>query len=48
MNHIPGWVKAGVQRCGKYGSARAWKRENDAAPNDGFMDVPEQMEIPFD
>ena len=47
VNHIPGWVKAGVQRCGKYGSARAWKRENDTASGDRFMDVPEQMEIPF-
>ena len=47
MHHVPGWTFAGVQRCGKYGSARAWKRYEDTAPESGFMDIPEQIEIPF-
>ena len=34
---------------GKYGSARAWKRIADTTePEEGFMDVSEQMEITFD
>ena len=24
MHHMPGWEAAGIQRCGKYGSARTW------------------------
>ena len=49
MHHMPGWEAAGIQRCGKYGSARAWKRTADTTPLEkGFMDVSEQMEIPFD
>jgi hypothetical protein len=39
----------GIQRFAKYGSARAWKRTADTTPpEEGFIDVPEQMEIPFD
>ncbi len=49
MHHMLGWEAAGIQRCGKYGSARAWRRITDAtAPKEGFIEVPEQMEIPFD
>lgn len=49
MHHMLDWEAPGIQRCGKYGSARAWGRITDAtAPKEGFIDVPEQMEIPFD
>lgn len=49
MHHMPGWEPVGIQRFAKYGSARAWKRTTDTkGPEEGFMDVPEQMEIPFD
>ncbi len=49
MHHIPDWEPAGIQRCGKYGSARAWKRKNETSTTeDGFISVTEQMELPFD
>ncbi|MCR5323052.1 MAG: hypothetical protein K6E85_07270 [Lachnospiraceae bacterium] len=49
MHHIPDWEPAGIQRCGKYGSSRAWKRKNDTSnTKDGFISVTEQMELPFD
>ena len=48
MYHISGWEPAGVQRCGKYGSCRAWKRVEDKTIADGFIEVTEQMELPFD
>lgn len=49
MHHMLGWEATGIQRCGKYGSARAWRRIIDAtALKEGFIDVPEQMEIAFD
>ena len=49
MHHMPGWEPVGIQRFAKYGSARAWKRTADTTPpEEGFMDVSEQMEIPFD
>lgn len=49
MHHMSEWEPVGIQRFTKYGSARAWKRKDDnKPPEEGFMDVPEQMEIPFD
>ena len=49
MHHIPGWETVGIQRFLKYGSARAWRRKEDIkTPEEGFIDVPEQMELPFD
>lgn len=49
MHGMKDWETAGIHRFKKYSRQRAWKRKNaPTAPTDGFMDVPEQMELPFD
>ena len=47
MHHFPEWEAVGTRAVGKYGRVRAWKRREGSEPDDGFIDVPEQMEIPF-
>ena len=50
MHCMKDWGPAGIQCFTKYSRQRAWKRKQDAtnAPGDGFMEIPEQMELPFD
>ena len=50
MHCMKDWEPAGIQCFTKYSRQRAWKRKQDAtnAPGDGFMEIPEQMELPFD
>jgi hypothetical protein len=43
-NSIVGWEKYKQHRFRKYGQQNSWKR---SAGNDGFMDLPDDMEIPF-
>lgn len=47
MHHFPEWEAIGTRTVGKYGRVRAWKRKACSEPDDGFIDVPEQMKIPF-
>ena len=47
MHHFSEWEAIGTRTVSKYGRVRAWRRKSDTAPDDGFMKVPEQMEIPF-
>ena len=50
-NAIEGWKQHGTHRFGKeYGIQRSWKRMEDSVKKDkdGFMEVPEQLEIPFE
>ena len=50
-NAIEGWKPHGTHRFGKeYGIQRSWKRieESVKKDKDGFMKVPEQLEIPFE
>ena len=50
-NAIVGWKPHGTHRFGKeYGIQRSWKRMEDSVKKDkdGFMEVPEQLEIPFE
>ena len=50
-NAIEGWKPHGTHRFGKeYGIQRSWKRIADSVKKDkdGFMEVPEQLEIPFE
>ena len=50
-NAIEGWKPHGTHRFGKeYGIQRSWKRMEDSVKKDkdGFMEVPEQLEIPFE
>lgn len=47
MHHFPEWEAVGTRTVGKYGRVRAWKRKACSEPDDGFIDVPEQMKIPF-
>ena len=48
MHHNPDWEAVGTRTFSKYGRARAWKRKSDKSSDDGFVTVPEQMEIPFE
>ena len=50
-NAIVGWKPHGTHRFGKeYGIQRSWKRMEGSVKKDkdGFMEVPEQLEIPFE
>ena len=50
-NAIEGWKPHGTHRFGKeYGIQRSWKRMKDSVKKDkdGFIEVPEQLEIPFE
>ena len=50
-NAIEGWKQHGTHRFGKeYGIQRSWKRTEgtEKKDKDGFMEVPEQLEIPFE
>ena len=50
-NAIEGWKQHGTHRFGKeYGIQRSWKRieGTEKKDKDGFMEVPEQLEIPFE
>ena len=50
-NAIVGWKSHGTHRFGKeYGIQRSWKRMVDSVKKDkdGFIEVPEQLEIPFE
>ena len=50
-NAIEGWKPHGTHRFGKeYGIQRSWKRIESSGKKDkdGFMEVPEQLEIPFE
>ena len=50
-NAIEGWKQHGTHRFGKeYGIQRSWKRIEgiEKKDKDGFMEVPEQLEIPFE
>ena len=50
-NAIEGWKPHGTHRFGKeYGIQRSWKRieESVKKDKDGFMKVPEQLELPFE
>ena len=50
-NAIEGWKAHGTHRFGKeYGIQRSWKRieGTEKKDKDGFMKVPEQLEIPFE
>lgn len=48
MHGVSDWEAVGVQRVGKYGRQRAWKKKiPPVILNDGFEPVTEQMEIPF-
>ena len=50
-NAIEGWKPHGTHRFGKeYGIQRSWKRMEDSVKKDkdGFMEVPEQLKIPFE
>ena len=50
-NAIEGWKPHGTHRFGKeYGIQSSWKRMEDSVKKDkdGFMEVPEQLEIPFE
>lgn len=48
-NSIEGWVKHGSNHRfgGGIGTQRAWRREKPKKDEEGFLQVPEQMEIPF-
>lgn len=48
-NDIDGWIKHGSNhRFGEgIGTQRAWRREKPKKDEDGFLQVSEQMEIPF-
>lgn len=45
LGKIPGWEPVSSHRFKHYGIQRAWKR---IGTNDGFMPIPDGMEIPFD
>lgn len=50
MNNMPGWEYVSSHNFFEYGKHRAWKREGTPPvieDPDGFVPVPEQMEIPF-
>ena len=50
-NAIVGWKPHGTHRFGKeYGIQRSWKRMEESVKKDkdGFVEVPEQLEIPFE
>lgn len=47
MHHFSEWEAVGTRTVGKYGRVRAWKRKTCSEPDDSFIDVPEQMKIPF-
>lgn len=47
MHHNPDWEAVGTRTVSKYGRVRAWRRKNDSISDDGFIEAPEQMEIPF-
>ena len=54
MHHMPGWEYVGTRAVGKYGKARAWRKNTPpitdpaAQTKDGFVSVPKHMTIPFD
>ena len=49
MHGMKAWETAGIRHFKKYSRQRTWKRKNaPTAPADGFMDIPEQMELSFD
>ena len=50
-NAIEGWKQHGTHRFGKeYGIQRSWKRIEgiEKKDKDGFMEVPEKLDIPFE
>lgn len=48
-NSIVGWVATQkTHRFNVYGPQKAWERVQHKADENGFMRVPEQMELPFD
>ncbi len=50
MDNIPGWKRVTTHDFFDYGKQRGWVREGtspEKGDTDGFMPVPEQMEIPF-
>ncbi|SFC11632.1 virulence-associated E family protein [Butyrivibrio sp. YAB3001] len=50
MDNIPGWKRVSSHDFFDYGKQRGWVREGaplEVTDPDGFMPVPEQMEIPF-
>jgi hypothetical protein len=50
MDNIPGWKRVSSHNFFDYGKQRGWVREGtppEVTDPDGFMPVPEQMEIPF-
>lgn len=48
-NSIAGWVATQkTHRFNVYGPQKAWERVQHKADENAFMQVPEQMELPFD
>ena len=47
MHHFPEWEAVGTRTVSKYGRVRAWRRKADTSPDNDFIKVSEQMEIPF-
>ena len=47
MHHNPDWEAVGTRTVSTYGRVRAWRRKNDSISDECFIEVPEQMEIPF-
>lgn len=49
-NDVVGWTKMEVNHRfgGELGTQRSWKRDDPKVDENGFMKVPEQMELPFD
>ena len=47
IHHCPEWEAVGTRTVPKYGRVRAWRRKVDTSPDDDFIKVSEQMEIPF-
>lgn len=48
-NEIIGWTKHGNHRFGgAIGTQRSWKRIQPKKDEEGFMQVDENMELPFD
>lgn len=47
MHHVQDWEAVGTRTVSKYGRVRAWRRKAYTLPDDDFITVSEQMEIPF-
>ena len=50
MDNLPGWKRVSSYNFFDYGKQCVWVREGnppEVTDPDGFMPVPEQMEIPF-